>query len=356
MNTVKNLSIALALAFGVTAAGCAADAPNDMGGEGGGGGGGGQGSDDAPREMDANGRYQVASQFDLATNMPGKVGQVTNAFIAMTDGADDPSDWILEQVIAQMPNGTLKNFANSARPFVAGYLNDRLLQFAPDFVTTIVQAGNDFGQIAKNFGLNEQLDVTGSAQTYTSKVSAVGVHFKVDNVETDVAFADHSIAAVVADNVGVTLDVTGKVSIAEHKLPVSYGKVLRLGLDEVIIPALDSNAHDLNGLLVGLVNCQAVGQYINDAIASQFGYGGGAGTWATACTAGLNYGAQTLYSKIDSIDTSALEFGLTGVAKGVDANNDGKIDKIQTGKWTGTLSYSGTPAPLSTARFIGSRL
>jgi hypothetical protein len=288
--------------------------------------------------------------------MPGTVGTVTNAFIAMTDGADDPSDWILEQIINQMPNGTLKNLANSARPFVAGYLNDRLLQFAPDFVTTIVQVGNDFGQIAKNFGLNEQLDVSGNVDAYSSKVSAVGVHFKVDNVETDVSFADHSIAAVTADNVGITLDTFGKLEIAEHKLPVSYGKVLRLGLDEVIIPSLDSNASNLNELLTDLVDCQAVGQYINDAIASQFGYGGGASTWATACTAGLGYGAQTIYTKIDGIDRSALEFGLTGIAMAVDANNDRKVDKIQTGKWSGTLSYSGTPAPLSTATFIGSRM
>lgn len=357
MNTVKNLSIAIALALGVTAAGCAADAPNDQGGEGGGGGGGGgEGSDDAPRPMDASGKYKMASQFDLATNMPGKVGEVTNAFIAMTDGADDPADWILEQIIAKMPAGTFKNLANSARPFVAGYLNDRLLQIAPDFVTTIVQAGNDFGQMARNFGLNETLDVSGNAAAYTSTVSAVGVHFKVDTIETDMLFADHSIANVIANNVGVSLDATGKLDIAEHKLPVSYGKVLRLGLDELIIPTLDPTSHNLQQLLTGLVNCQAVGQYINDALVSQFGIGGGASTWASACTAGLGYGAQTLYTKIDSIDSSALEFGLTGVAKAVDANSDGKVDKLQTGKWTGSLSYSGTPAPLAAATFNGSRM
>ena len=355
MKTVKNLSFALALALGVVATGCAADSPDDMGG--GGGGGGGSGSDDAPRPMDASGKYQMASTFDIATNMPGKVGEVTNTFIAMTDGAADPAEWLIDQIIAKTTNSTLKSILTTAKPFVAGYLNDRLLEIAPDFVTTIVQVGNDFGQMAKNFGLNETLDVSGSGMTYTSTVSALGVHFKVDNVESDIMFADNAIAPVSAAGVAVTLDATGKLDIGEHKLPLSYGKVLKLGLNKVIIPALDPSATDLNTLLAHLVDCGAVGQAINDALVSQFGFGGGAGTWTTACSAGLNFGSAAVYSKIDSIDSSALEFGLVGVAKAVDANKDSKVDTIQTGKWTGTLSYGGTPSPLAAgATFSGTRM
>src|SRR6185312_16786830 len=108
------------------------------------------------------------------------------------------------------------------------------------------------------------------------------------------------------------------LSIGEHKMPVSYGKILRVGLDAVIIPAVDANATNLNELLADQIDCSAVGQAINDALEQQFGYGGGAGTWTSACTAGLNYGAQTIYNKISDIDASALEFDLTGTAKAVD--------------------------------------
>src|SRR5262245_4277853 len=184
MKSVKNLSFALALALGAVATGCAADSPEDGGG--GGGGGGGSGSDDAPRPMDASGKYSVASTFDIATNAPGKVGEVTNTFIAMTDGAADPAEWIIEQIIAKTTNSTLKSILTTAKPFVAGYLNDRLLQIAPDFVDTIVQVGNDFGQMARGFGLNETLDVSGGAGAYTGTVTALGVHFKVDTVESDI--------------------------------------------------------------------------------------------------------------------------------------------------------------------------
>jgi hypothetical protein len=359
MTTASNLSLALALAFGfgIATTGCAADSPDDgMGDDGTGGGGDEGGGDDAPRPMDAAGKYQVRSTFDIATNAPGKVGEVSNAIIQMTNDSTDPTDWILEQIIAKMEPGTLKNFATSAKPLVAGYLNDRLLQIAPSFVGKIVKLGNNFGQMTQNFGLNETLEVAHGGGAYNATVAAIGVHFQIDNVDSDVMFADNSVAAVTASNVAVGLDAYGKLDIAEHKLPLSYGKVLHLGLDQAIIPALDPQATNLNTLLTHLVNCQAVGVAINDALVEQFGIGGGAGTWQAACVAGLNYGAQQIYSKIDAIDSSALEFGLVGTSKAIDANHDGSVDTIQTGKWTGTLSYGGTPAPLASATFNGTRM
>lgn len=352
MKTVKNLSIILALALSAAGAGCAAQSPNGDDDDQ----GSGSGSDDAPKQLDGAGKYQVQSNFDIATNMPGSVGAATNAIINMTDGPADPTEWILDQIIAKMSSGTLKSALQTAKPFVAGYLNDRLLQIAPDFVTTMRQAGNDFGQMARNFGLNEELEIAGSTGAYTGTVRAVGVHFKVDTVETDFNFADFQMAAVEAPGVAIGLDITGKLDVGEHKLPVSYGKVLRIGLDKMIIPMLDPTATDLNSLLTHLVSCPAVGQAINDALVSQFGFGGGASFWQSACVGGLQFGSAAVYGKITSIDASALEFGLTGIAKGLDTNNDSKMDKIQTGAWTGTLTYGGAPAPLSTATFFGQRM
>lgn len=360
--TLKNFgfasTLAVGLALGAAVTGCAADSPANPtgGGSDTGSGGQGGGGDDVPTPLDASGKYHVQSTFDIASNMPGTVGVVVNDFIAATDDADDPTHWILDQIIAQMPNGTLKNLLSGAEPFVAGYLNDQLLNIAPDFVNTILQVGNDFGDMAKHFGLDETLDIAKAGNDYTSVVTADGVHFNINGNQTDLAFADYQIANIVANNVGVTLDVYGKLSIAEHQMPVSYGKVLRVGLDAVIIPAIDPNASNLDELLADKVDCSAVGQAINDALVQQFGYGGGAGTWTSACTAGLHFGAQQIYGHIAGIDASALEFDLTGAAKAVDTNHDSKADALQTGKWTGTLSYSGTPAPLAAATFTGARM
>ena len=188
--TLKNFGFASTLSFGlilgVAVAGCAADSPANPPGGDTTGSGDNSGGDDAPHPMDATGKYRVQSTFDISTNMPGTVGVVVNDFIAATDDPDDPTHWILDQIIAQMPNGTLKSLLSGAEPFVAGYLNDQLLDIAPDFVTTIIQVGNDFGDMAKHFGLNETLDVAKAGNDYTSVVTADGVHFNINGSMTEV--------------------------------------------------------------------------------------------------------------------------------------------------------------------------
>ena len=58
-----------------------------------------------------------------------------------------------------------------------------------------------------------------------------------------------------------------------------------------------------------------------------------------------------------NLDGSALEFGISGVARGVDKDKNGSMDDILTGSWNGTLSYAGAPAPLAPgAKFHGSRM
>jgi hypothetical protein len=357
MTTFKNFGFAFALALGVAATGCADD-PKAMGGDGGGGGGGGGGgSGSSTQGLDATGKYSVVSTYDIATNMPGTAGDVVNAFIAATDDPADPTQWVLDQLIAQMPNGTLKSVLKGAEPFVAGYLNDKVLDFAPDFVTTIKQVGDDFGQMAKKFGVNETYDIAKSGTDYMSTDTAVGIHFKIDNIETDLAFTDYQMQNVVVQGVGVKLDATGGLAIDSHKMPLSYGKILHLGLDNVVIPAISGgSASDLAGLLAQLINCDTVGQYIDDAMVQNFGFDlGNASTWSAACTAGLQFGANAIYQKINAIDAAALEFDVSGQAKCVDTNGDHKVDAIQTGKWAGNMVYGGTPAALSTATFTGTR-
>src|SRR5674476_182079 len=117
------------------------------------------------------------------------------------------------------------------------------------------------------------------------------------------------IPNVAVPGVGVTLSSTGQFGIADHKVPMSYGKILKIGLDGVLIPMIDPAATNLGQLLAGLVDCNQVGTLV----ASQIG-GFGAGAITTACNLGLVAGAGVSYSKIDSIDGSALEFGLTGTA------------------------------------------
>ncbi|MDB4954459.1 MAG: hypothetical protein JWO36_2028 [Myxococcales bacterium] len=344
--TIRSLSMSFVLALGVTATGCATSEP--VGGSDGSGSDSGSGSGSGAVPLTAEGKYTLQSDFDIATNIPGTVGTVVNGFIDATDSPDDPSRYVLDKLIALLPNGTFKNVVSGAEAFAAGYLNDRLLDVAPDFVVKILDIGDKFGQVAKHFGTIETLDVNAQGvATHT----VVGLHFKVDTLELDYMLRDYGLQEVAVPNVMVTVDHTGKLTVANHSVGLSYGAVLRLAMDQVIIPMVDPTATNLSDVLHNAVDCTAVGQYVYEAIGI-----GSPSTFESACNGGLNAAASAIYSQIDKIDASALQFGIAGTAKAIDTNHDGKMDTIQTGVWAGTLSYSGSPAPLAKATFNGKRM
>jgi hypothetical protein len=363
MNTFKNLGLISILAL-TAAAGCASnpvgpgggdDGGSDNGGSDGGGGGGGSST---TKTLDVTGTYKLQSTFDIASNVPGTAGTIVNDIIDATDSPDDPTAWLLQQMVNALPNGTTKTLLNSALPFVSGYLNDQVLAWAPDFVTTMVEVGADFGDITKHFGLNEQLAIAAATADgqYGGTRTTLGAHFVFGATTTDLNFADYQVANVVVSGIGITMDTNANLTIASHKLPLPYGAILHMGLDGAIIPLVDANAHNLGQLFADKIDCSAVGTYINNALEQDLGFGPGAGVFTTACTAGLTAGANAIYAKINGISASALEFDVDGTAKAVDSNADYKVDALQTGKWQGTLSYSGTPAPLAPATFAGSRM
>lgn len=347
MITTTRLALVAALALGTTAA--CGPGSSGPGGDGGGGGG-----DQPPgKPLDATGTYALHSTFDLATNMPGTAGAVVNTIIAATDDVDDPSRWIIDQILAKLPSGTAKDLLEGAEALGVGALNNELKQITPDFVSTMLQIGQDFGDLAKHIGLVETLTLTHSqaAGGYLATHTVTGLHYELGNQKGDLLFASYQLPDVVVSSVAVTMDATGQLTIAAHDVPLGYGKLLKLGLDAAIIPLIDPSAHDLDSLLAHQIDCNAVGKAIADFIH----FSSAAGSLASACSDGLGFGANLVYSKIAAIDSSALKFSINGSARGVDRNNDRTIDQIQTGTWAGTLAYGATPTPLVPATFFGER-
>jgi hypothetical protein len=351
MKSSTNLTLALVLAFVSAAAGCAGsgtgddvvgdDVGDDMP----------PGDDDVDEPTSPVGTYQVQSEFDMATGLPGTVGTIVNGFIDATDGADDPGRWLCDLAADQL-DGTWGDIAHGACSLAGGYINDRLLEIAPDFVDTLIALGNDFGQIARNFGLRSQLEVTGSGTSFMSTHTTTGINFKLDNVDHVFALTAYGMENIVAPNVAVTYDTTGVLTIAGHEIPLAYGSVLRIGLDELIIPALDPFADGLGELLANQVDCYQVGIALQDAI----GFGS-VSMYEDACESGLEAGANLVYSQLANLDSTAFKFGISGgEARATDTNGDRKVDEITRGEWTGNLDVAGSQAPLTDAKFTGSRM
>ena len=303
---------------------------------------------DQPVPLTPEGRFELQSEFDLATNMPGTPGRVVNYFIQATDDPEDPTKFLVDQLIEAMPDGSAKNYAKQYAPFVVGYLNDRLLEIAPDLLDRVIDLGNAFGDVTKHFGTLELLEISAAGSAVKT---VTGLHFEIDQVPMDFRLQDYGIADIKVENLQVVLEQTGKLTIMEHQLGVSYGAMLKLALDKAIVPMIDPSAQNVGDVLKKAVNCQLVGQYVYEAL--DFG---SASTYQSACTAGLTAAAGALYNQLQQMDGVALQLGLTGVARGVDRNRDGSMDEIQSGTWTGTLGYAGSPAQLPDgAKFFGSK-
>jgi hypothetical protein len=346
MMKIAPLSFALALSL----VGCAdsTKAGDDTGGDG-----DGSGSQEPQPEpqMDAQGTYRINSTFDIATNMPGGTGSFVNGLIDATDDPDDPMSWLVDQMLAQMDDGTLKDILVGVKPFVIGYLNDRVTDLAPGLVGTIDELGDRMNDLLKELGVNEKLLVNLVDQTLMGQITADGVRFKIAGTTTDLLFAQHDIDDVIVPDVLVTLEAQSKLRIGEHTLSLPYGKIVRLGLDAAVIPVIDPTATSLTDLLDNVVDCTAVGQQVSNAL----GFGSPA-LFAGACLAGLDAAADAVYEQIAASDTT-LDFHLVGNARGVDLNNDYKLDELTSGTWTGSMHYSGTPAALGMpASFVGKRM
>jgi hypothetical protein len=177
------------------------------------------------------------------------------------------------------------------------------------------------------------------------------VRFTIDGNQIDLAFVDHNVDDVIADGILITIESEARMLIGEHALPLPYGKIVRMGLDAAIIPTIDPSAHSLTDLLDNLVDCQAVGTSIANAL--DFGT---PSLWASACTSGLAGAANLVYEQIAASD-SLLTFHLTGDARVSDSNGDHKLDKLRFGTWAGTLSYDATDTALvQPASFSGQRM
>jgi hypothetical protein len=305
--------------------------------------------------LDVTGRYNVQSDFDLVSGVPGTVGDVVNGFVDMTDGPYDPATWLIDLVVEEIDSGTIENLINAARPVLDGVVNDLLLSLAPQFVNDILEIGDKFGQVARNFGTMTTLDVEDVGGVEGDELAAThtmtGVFFKIDGQQYSFAMADFGMNIITIENIPFSVANETDVAIGAHEFPLSYGSLLLLALDNVIIPMIDPWANNLYDLLGNMVDCYAVGVEIADFI----GFGS-VGLYEGACELGIGAAAGFLYDQIESLDASAMVLGIAGEARAQDTNTDRKVDVLSAGEWNGNITYAGQPGTLSGATFRGQRM
>ncbi|MBE7451135.1 MAG: hypothetical protein HS111_20235 [Kofleriaceae bacterium] len=299
--------------------------------------------------LDPRGTYRVASNFDLVSGLPGAIGQVTNTFIDMTDGPYDPATYFLDQAVNAISDSTTRALINGARPALDAIVNEAIRGASPTIVTDLLEIGNDFGQVARKFGTLSTLEVIDASEGLAASHALTHVVFTIDGQSSQFLLSDLGMSDLRAPNLGFT-QTDARTDVARHQFPLSYGAVLMVALEEVIIPMVDPSATDLESFFNNLINCNSVGA----TIASYIGVGSSS-FYAGACRLGLGYAANYVEGRIRSLDSSALILDVSGNARPMDTNGDRKIDILQNGTWTGSMSYANQPVTLGASTFRGER-
>ena len=302
--------------------------------------------------LDPTGKYNVSSELDVVSGLPGTVGTVVNTFIDMTDGPYDPATWLIDLVVAEIDNSTIETLIDAARPALDGVVNDLLLSLAPDFVGDILEVGDKFGQIARNFGTTTTLDVHEVDGIDGEELQAnhifTGMFFTIDSEKYLFSNADLGVDNQTRAGLSFRMEDEARVFIGEHQFVMPYGALLLVGLDQVIIPMVDPYATNLTELFTNAVDCHAVGVQMADYI----GFGS-ASLYEGACEIGMNAAAGFIEDQLRELQ--GMDLRIAGEAKPMDTNTDAKVDLLVNGVWTGEVSYLGTPATLQDSTFRGER-
>lgn len=308
--------------------------------------------------LDVTGKYVVQSDFDIVSGVPGTVGTVINSFIEMTDDPYDPASFILDKIVEQIGSGPIASAIDLLRPALDGLVNEAILGLAPDFVDTILDIGDKLGQVSRQFGVTSTLEVskTGGIEgdELVAKHTITGIYFTIDGVKTTFSMPELSMTDIPIENVAFSKSADDtKVTIGEHGFPLSYGTMLVVALNEVIIPQIVPGADNLPELLLHYINCTEVG----NTLADEIGFGSPS-LYEGACELGLNAAGFAIEAQLRSIDGEAVVVTIHGDARPVDNNTDRKVDVLQNGLWEGTISYAGTPATLARPdnKFRGDRM
>jgi hypothetical protein len=271
------------------------------------------------------GRFALTTAFEFA--VPAAAAPVIAELTAATDGPDDPSRYLVDRMIATLPDGTVHTLASQLAPLIAGYNNARLDAVAPRLIDGLVGIAGGIAGIASHLWLTETLEVSEDGRAVRT---ITGVRFAATT--PTLAFADHGLLDVVTAT-HAALDGEGRLAFARHEHALPYGALLRLGLDRAVLPGVEPGAHDLAAALAALVDCDALGALVADRIGL-----GPAGLYAAACRAAMAAIASDLDGKLAAIDGAPLALELTGTADAVDLDGDGAIDELRDGRWSGTLA------------------
>jgi hypothetical protein len=301
------------------------------------------GVDAAPSSIPTllQGDYTVTTAFDLAT-LPPPAAALLGTLTDATDTPDDPARYLVDRMVAMMPDGAAKAYAAGLAAYVAPYIQLKIDSVAPKFSPGLRTIAQELDQLGRQFATMEELHINYDGSTTRTIIGLDMTSARVDFSPSNRIEATATTRA--------TVDLDGIVKLDQHQLALPYGEILTLALDRAIIPSVDMNATDLSDVLTDLVDCDQLGAIFADKAGV-----GSPQLYSTACQVAMLGLASEVYARLAAIDDQPFTIDVAGAALGVDWNGDASMDELRSGTWTGNAWYGGASGPVGHSVFAGKR-
>jgi hypothetical protein len=283
------------------------------------------------------GTFAVTSQLGFTT-VPAQA--LLDQLAAATDDPDDPGRFLVDRLVAAIPDGPWHALAVGLAPYVAPYVQAELAHVAPKLASGLRALAQNLGTVAHHATTTETWRIARDGTT-TRAITAVQLGTTGSAIVlAEVGLPDGSAVTRIA------LD-RDQLAIAGHRVALPYGKLLRLALDRTVVPGIDLSASNLADLFRDLVDCHGLGALF----AAKAGIGW-PGLYETACSAAMTQISTEVYDDLAAIDARPFELVLTGSATAIDVDGNGSTDALAAGTWTGSTIY-GASAQLGASSFAG---
>lgn len=295
-------------------------------------------SPDAAIDISPVGDFSLHSSFVLASPPPNAT-DVLAELSSATDGVDDPARYLVDRLVARLPDGRTRQYAQSLAPYFAAYLQTRLYTIAPNFAVGIRNLVEGLDRIAHRVETSEHVTVSSDG---TARREIEGLRWGPNAVDfSGIAPVVTTVTLMPAAEATRGAAYERQLVFASHSLRVPFGSLLRAGFDNTVIPSVVPRTYTLSSALEQLVDCPRIG-----AITAEWMGIGSPEFYATACTTAMTALAARIYARIDALDAELFTIAQSGVARAFDLDANGAMDRIDEGRWVGmfgTATFEGKP-------------
>jgi hypothetical protein len=289
------------------------------------------------------GPYSVVAHYDLRHAVPGAVGEFARGVAAAFDDrdasgralappADDPGYFIAD-LLWRETFGEPNELAIG----ILAVLVNRVISDVP-WLSTAAEIGTALAEAMARLEVRSELVLekhAGEGLTARERWESVVVHFRGQPHVLSLVggLADGAGAGPAVEAQMSAVDLEGSVRFLSHRLRLAYGRLALRVLEQVVLPAL-AGVRSLREALGALVDCAVLAEVLADA---------GLPIPAPVCEAALDAAALLARAALDRLVAEPAALRREGSARAVDADLDAQAvaDRLESGRWQGTLEVGG---------------